>query len=71
MFSELGASVQVQDSAELADALGKLFCDRGEAEKMGSNGRTIVAKNRGALRRLLKLMEPLISKVQEEKETPI
>ncbi len=70
MFSELGASVQVQDSAELADALGKLFCDRGEAEKMGSKGRTIVAKNRGALRRLLKLMEPLISKVQEGQETP-
>jgi 3-deoxy-D-manno-octulosonic-acid transferase len=65
MFSELGASVQVQDSAELADALGNLFRDRGEAEKMGSKGRTIVAKNRGALRRLLKLMEPLISKVQE------
>jgi len=65
MFSELGASVQVQDSAELTDALGKLFRDRGEAEKMGSKGRTIVAKNRGALRRLLKLMEPLISKVQE------
>ena len=71
MFSEVGASVQVQGSAELADALGKLFCDSGEAEKMGNKGRTIVAKNKGELRRLLELMEPLISKVQKGQETPV
>ncbi len=65
MFSALGASMQVQDSAELADAVRKLFCNRDEAEQMGSNGRTIVAENRGALQRLLELMEPLISKVQK------
>ena len=65
MFSELGAFVQVRDAAELAAALKKLFLDSDEAEKMASKGRTILAENRGALQRLLALMEPLISKVQK------
>jgi 3-deoxy-D-manno-octulosonic-acid transferase len=69
MFSELGASVQVQDSAELAGTLKGLFGNRGTAKQMGRYGRTIVAENRGALQRLLDLMEPLITKVQEGKET--
>ncbi len=65
MFSELGAFVQVRDAAELAAALKKLFRDSDEAEKMASKGRTILEENRGALQRLLDLMEPLISKVQK------
>ena len=65
MFSELGAFVQVRDAAELAAALKKLFRDSNEAEKMASKGRTILEENRGALQRLLDLMEPLISKVQK------
>ncbi len=68
MFSELGAFVQVQDAAELAAALKKLFCDSDEAERMASKGRTILAENRGALQRLLDLMEPLIRKVQTGKK---
>ena len=65
MFSELGAFIQVQDATGLATALERLFRDRGEAEKMANKGRTILAENRGALQRLLDLMEPLISKVQD------
>ena len=65
MFSELGAFVEVQNAAELAAALGSLFRDEDEAEKMAGKGRQILAENRGALQRLLNLMEPLISKVQE------
>lgn len=65
MFSEVEAFIQVQDAAELAEALKKLFRDSDEAERMASKGRTILAENRGALQRLLKLMEPLIGKVQE------
>jgi len=65
MFSERGAFVQVRDAAELAGAVKKLFCDSDEAEKMASKSRTILAENRGALQRLLDLMEPLFSKVQE------
>ncbi len=65
MFSERGAFVQVQDAAELAVAVKKLLHDSVEAENMASKGRTILAENRGALQRLLDLMEPLISKVKE------
>ncbi len=65
MFSDSGAFVQVQDAAELADALNRLFGDTGEAEELAKKGHTILMENRGALPRLLDLMEPLISKVQE------
>jgi len=65
MFSEVGAFVQVRDAAELALALKKLFRDSDEAEKMASKGRQILVENRGALQRLLNLMEPLISKVEK------
>jgi 3-deoxy-D-manno-octulosonic-acid transferase len=65
MFSELGAFVEVQNAAELAVALTNLFRDRDKAEKMAGQGRRILAENRGALQRLLDLMEPLISKVEE------
>jgi 3-deoxy-D-manno-octulosonic-acid transferase len=64
MFSEVEAFVQVQDASELAGALKKLFRDSDEAEKMAAKARKILADNRGALKRLLNLMEPLISKVQ-------
>jgi 3-deoxy-D-manno-octulosonic-acid transferase len=65
MFSELGAFVEVRNASELAAALKNLFCDTEEAEKMAGKGRQILAENRGALLRLLELMEPLISKVQK------
>ncbi len=65
MFDELGAFVQVEDANSLATALESLFRDTDEAEKMANKGRTILAENKGALRRLLDLMEPLISKVQD------
>ena len=65
MFSELGAFVEVRNAAELAAALASLFRDGDEAEKMAGKGRQILAENRGALQRLLNLMEPLISKVEE------
>ncbi len=65
MFSELGAFVEVRNAAELAAAIASLFRDGDEAEKMAGKGRQILAENRGALQRLLNLMEPLISKVEE------
>ena len=64
MFSEVGAFIQVQDGFELAAALKRLFHDHDEAERMASKGRQILTENRGALQRLLNLMEPLIRKVQ-------
>lgn len=65
MFSEFGASIQVRNSKELADALKRLFYDRAGAVLMGEKGRSIVTNNRGALQRLLELLEPLIIEVQD------
>ena len=65
MFSVSGAFVQVQDALELADALNRLFRNSEEAEELAKKGHTVLTENRGALPRLLALMEPLISKVQE------
>lgn len=65
MFTEVGACVRVQDSDELAAAIRSLFVDRAEAARIGSKGREIVSENRGALRKLLNLMGPLINKVQK------
>jgi len=62
MFAELGASLVVHDETGLADALDRLFRDRREADEIGARGRDIVQQNRGALQRLLVLLEPLLAK---------
>jgi 3-deoxy-D-manno-octulosonic-acid transferase len=64
MFSDVGAFVQVQDAAGLAVALVGLFRHQDEAAKMAQKGHTILVENRGALQRLLELMEPLMTEVQ-------
>jgi len=63
MFADLGASIVVRDSAGLALAALRLFEDPAARRQMGGKGRDIVAKNRGALKRLLVLLEPLMSRV--------
>lgn len=62
MFAELGASLVVHDETGLANALDRLFRDRREADEIGARGRDIVQQNRGALQRLLVLLEPLLAK---------
>lgn len=66
MFTEVGAFVQVQDVRGLAEAIGKLFHNREAAAKMAEKGRNIIVENKGALQRLIELMEPLMSRVQEQ-----
>lgn len=58
---ERGAARSVRDPHELADALAALLQDPAERERMGAAGREFVAGNRGALGRLLALIEPLLA----------
>ncbi|MGB5354983.1 MAG: lipid IV(A) 3-deoxy-D-manno-octulosonic acid transferase [Woeseia sp.] len=61
MFAEAGASLLVQNADELATAVIDLLGNPGKARTHGEMGRAIVARNRGALQRLLVLLEPLVS----------
>ena len=60
MFIELGACIIVKDAAELVSAVRELLENKGAAAKRGNHGLEIVRRNRGALNRLLELLEPLI-----------
>ena len=60
MFVELGACDIVNDVTELTQAVAGLLEDPGKASARGLRGREIVQQNRGALARLLGLLEPLI-----------
>lgn len=60
MFVELGACRMVNDSADLATAIGELLADPARATDLGNRGREIVQNNRGALENLLRLLEPLL-----------
>ena len=64
MFVELGACHIVADSTELAAAIDELLTNKNDAAKRGSKGLEIVQRNRGALRRLLGLLEPLIGEAE-------
>ena len=60
MFVEKGACEIVEDSDALAAEIAKLLADPDAATAMGSRGREIVQSNRGSLRKLMGLLEPLI-----------
>ncbi len=59
MFAERRASQVVSDASELAAALERLFADETERREMGERARRLLLENRGALRSLLELLEPL------------
>ena len=60
MFFKLGACRMVQDSTELATTIAELIANPKEAAELGRNGLAVLEKNRGALERLMKLLEPLL-----------
>jgi 3-deoxy-D-manno-octulosonic-acid transferase len=60
MFVELGACRIVDDSTQLAATVAELIANPLEAEQLGRNGLAVLQKNRGALERLLVLLEPLL-----------
>ena len=62
MFIETGACRVAEDAEQLADAVGELLSDRDKAKERGELGCRILDRNRGALERLLEMIEPLLSR---------
>ncbi len=63
-FEKLGASIAVNNAAQLGAAVADLFADEATAIAIGNRGRQIVQQNKGALGRLLKLLQPLLSTIR-------
>jgi 3-deoxy-D-manno-octulosonic-acid transferase len=57
---ESGAALIVKDAAELGDRVASLLSNPAERERMGALGRSAVEANRGALEKLLSLIDPLL-----------
>jgi 3-deoxy-D-manno-octulosonic-acid transferase len=60
LFVDRRAVRVVSAAAELATAVGDLLSDPDERIRVGAVGREVLAENRGALDRLLALLEPVI-----------
>lgn len=61
LFIELGACRQVADPDELVEVVDELLSNPDEATRLGRTGQQVLEQNRGALERLLVLLEPLLS----------
>jgi len=57
---EAGGARRVADSGELARVVGEMLSDAALRAEMGEAGRKLVAANRGALERLLALLQPYL-----------
>jgi 3-deoxy-D-manno-octulosonic-acid transferase len=57
LLIKAGAAVRVRDAAELGDRLEEWLGDAAERARVGENGRRAVARNRGALQRLVALVD--------------
>jgi len=60
LFVDMGACLKVDDPDELARTVSGLLNDNEEARRLGQAGRAVLEDNRGALERLLVLLEPLL-----------
>ncbi len=60
MLVECGAVRIVDDAPSLAAAIGELLADPAARTGMGANGRKAIEANRGAVRRLMEFLEPLL-----------
>jgi 3-deoxy-D-manno-octulosonic-acid transferase len=60
-LSRQGALITVQDAAELSESLGTLFADPDRRARMGDAARLAIDAHRGALARVLRLIEPLLA----------
>lgn len=63
-FERDGASIVVNNAGQLGAAVADLFADEVTAKDIGARGFEIVRQNRGSLKRLLRLMEPLVGNVK-------
>ncbi len=61
LFIEMGACRKVEGPAELAETVSELLANPEEARGLGRAGQRVLEDNRGALERLLVLLEPLLS----------
>ena len=61
LLLEAGAARVVANTGQLGAAVSDLLGDRGLRTSMGATGRAVLDANRGALDRLLKLVDPLLS----------
>lgn len=64
LLSARGAAQTVKDSPELAERLRQLLRDPAERARMAEAGRACIAGNRGALEKLLRLIEPLLEEAR-------
>lgn len=60
LFLDEGAAICIDDATALADQVVKWLADPAEAARIGERGREVVRQNRGALDRLLDLVDPLL-----------
>jgi 3-deoxy-D-manno-octulosonic-acid transferase len=60
LFVDLGACRRVAGTEELVTTVSELLTDRDVAAQLGDAGRSVLEENRGALERLLILLEPLL-----------
>jgi 3-deoxy-D-manno-octulosonic-acid transferase len=60
MFVARHACKIVNDPTELADEVARLLSDAATASRLGDAGRDILERNRGALARLMAMIEPLL-----------
>ena len=60
LFKSLGACRIVSGTDELGEVISELLADPREADRLGRAGQQLLEDNRGALERLLVLLEPLI-----------
>jgi len=65
-----GAAEVVHDAAELGTRVTALLGDSDARERMGAAGRASVDSNRGALEKLLSLIEPLLEGTPENRAHP-
>jgi len=60
LFIDLGACRRVAGTDELVEAVSELLTNPEEAARLGRAGQIVLEENRGALERLLVLLEPLL-----------
>lgn len=63
-FEKVGASIGVNNAVQLGSAVTDLFADEVTAADIGQRGLKIVQQNKGALDRVLTLIEPLLNNVR-------
>jgi 3-deoxy-D-manno-octulosonic-acid transferase len=60
LFISMGACRRVDDADGLVETIHELLANPDEAARIGGAGQRVLADNRGALRRLMVLLEPLL-----------